>query len=153
MGVLIQFPARPAAGPAPEASTPYALTRGAEVRPARSEGKLYDRNLSIKEIAKLMRAALKAEIPGVKFSVRKRSSTYSWAIDVEIVAAPFPLRIVPAPSSELQGFVNYWTPEALALQQQAQEIHDRWNYDNCDSMTDYFDVNYYGRVSFAYGAT
>ena len=28
MGVLIEFPARPAAGPAPEASTPYALTRG-----------------------------------------------------------------------------------------------------------------------------
>lgn len=149
MGVLIQFPARQEAGPAPEAPAPK---RDGFYEPSNNDvGELYDRNLPKKEIAKRIRAAFKAEIPGVKFSVRCRRCTHSWAIDVEIQAAPFPLRIVPAPTGELQGMVAHtWTPEALALQKQAQEIHDRWNYDRSHIQSDYFDVNYYGRVTFAW---
>lgn len=163
MGVLIQFPARPAAGPAPApARFPAGPAQDPEAPPKRDAfyepsnnivGELYDRDLPLKEIAKLMRAAFKAEIPGVKFSVRCRRYTYSWVIDVEILEAPFPLRKVPAPTGFEQGMVEHtWTPEALALKKQAQAIHDRWNYDRCHLQSDYFDVNYYGSVSFGYGA-
>lgn len=46
------------------------------------------------------------------------------------------------------------TEEALAAQMTLERIHDAFNHDGSDVMTDYFDVNYHGTVDFqtAWGA-
>ncbi|MGZ4530823.1 MAG: hypothetical protein ACXVXP_00555 [Mycobacteriaceae bacterium] len=40
------------------------------------------------------------------------------------------------------------TEEALAARMTLERIHGAYNHDGSDSMTDYFDVNYYGTVGF-----
>lgn len=39
-----------------------------------------------------------------------------------------------------------YTPEWATIMKIVKEIHDIYNYDNSDVMTDYFDVNYYWTV-------
>lgn len=117
-------------------------------------GACYDRNLSVKEIAKLMRQAIKKELPGVKVSVRMNGYN---CIRMELVAAPGVNceSLIPMQrwheQNHLQGIMRPWKenyrPEMVALMAKLKDIHDRWNRDNSDISVDYFDVNYYGSVS------
>jgi hypothetical protein len=43
------------------------------------------------------------------------------------------------------------TAEARAAEEILRDIHRAYNHDNSDAMTDYFDVRYYGQVSFEGG--
>lgn len=117
-------------------------------------GAAYDKNLTIKEIAKLMRLAIKKELPGAKVSVRMQG----WnCIRVALVALPGincePYKPMQQwyQDNDLQGFQRPWkenySPELAEVMAKLKEIHGRWNRDNSDSMTDYFDVNYYGSVA------
>ena len=117
------------------------------------------RDLPLTEIAKRMRADIKAgqsagAIPaGLKVSVRV---VHHSSIDMRVTAAP-------------DGFA-FWSPAFLIHQHETDNgpwrlfdgerlspawraakdrldaIHGSYNRDNSDSMTDYFDVRYYGDV-------
>jgi hypothetical protein len=118
----------------------------------RSEGKSYTatKNLRVTEIAKLVRADIKAIMPkGFKVSVR---STYN-TISATVTGVP-------------AGF-QYWTDEFLAHNDRCffegtrltaearvvigalERIVGAYNYDNSDSQSDYFDTRFYARVGFS----
>ena len=81
--------------------------------------KIYD----TKEIAAIVRKHIKPRFPMCKFSVR---SDYN-SIDVDLLASPF-----AKGSDELKAIVHY-----------IYVFVESYNYNNSDSMTDYFDVNFY----------
>lgn len=125
-----------------------------------TRGACYDKNLSVKDIAKLMRQAIKKELPGVKVSVRTRGYN---AIEMRLVAAPGvntdPLMPMQQWHDEnrSQGIIRPWRenyhPDMVELMAKLCDIHDRWNRDNSDTSFDYFDVNYYGGVCCPGGIT
>lgn len=77
-----------------------------------------------KEIASIIRKHLRARFPMCKWSVR--SDHHS--IDVSLMVSPFEKN-----SDEIKAIAHY-----------AYKFAQSYNYDNSDSMTDYFDVNFYG---------
>lgn len=119
-------------------------------------GKFYEHDLDVKEIAKRMRQAIKAELPEVKAKVQIRRYSGGQAVDIHVDSASFDCDpIIPMQQwyeeNDMQGFRRPWKENYNATMVQAmvklKEIHGRWNYDNSDIMSDYFDVNYYGSVT------
>lgn len=77
-----------------------------------------------KEIAAIVRKHLRTRFPMCKWSV---TSDYN-SISIDLLASPF-----CAESDEIKAIIHY-----------AYKFAESYNYDNSDSMTDYFDVNFYG---------
>lgn len=124
-------------------------------------GAKYDatRDLRPAELAARIRADIKAaKLPaGVKVSVRLHTYSGGYSIDVKITALPegFPVMSPKAASWRKQfgphkDYPFYWceatSDELRALIDQLKSIHDSYNRDNSDSMTDYFDTRFYGDV-------
>lgn len=76
-----------------------------------------------KEIATIVRKHIKSRFPMCKFSVR---SDYN-SISVDLLSSPF-----EKDGDELKAIIHY-----------VYLFVESYNYDNSDSMTDYFDVNFY----------
>lgn len=98
----------------------WVMTRTDDIEDNFSKYRIYDN----KEIASIIRKHLKERFPMCKWSVR--SDRHS--IHVNIKSSPFEKN-----SDELNAIVHY-----------AYKFAQSYNYDNSDSMTDYFDVNFYG---------
>lgn len=98
----------------------WALTRTSEIGDNFAKYRIYD----CKEIAAIIRKHLRERFPFCKWSVT--SDIHS--ISVKLKCSPF-----AKDSDETQAIANY-----------AYRFADSYNYDNSDSMTDYFDVNFYG---------
>jgi hypothetical protein len=101
-----------------------------------------------KDIAADIRSDLKAAqkdgtIPAdVKISVRTRTYAGGRAIDVTLSGwAQDRIR-------EGEGF--YMTPEADRVQRAVNHIREAYNRNASDPMVDYFDVDYYGSVTWDY---
>lgn len=77
-----------------------------------------------KEIAKIIRKHIKPRFPMCKFSV---TSDYN-SIDIDLLSSPF-----NKDGEELKAIIHY-----------VYKFADSYNYNNSDSMSDYFDVNFYG---------
>ena len=128
----------------------------------RTYGSQYDRNRTVTEDAASIRSQLKAAqkdgtVPADwKVSVRKRKSTYSWAIDVTLVS-PRPIYAADPHSrewvrhAETGEYVIAWadrlTAEAQAASRLARELLDAHNHDGSDSQTDFYDVKFYSDVN------
>jgi len=93
------------------------------------------KNMDIKDIAKLVRADLKKVYPQYRFSVRIDRFAMGQRMDVVIKDSEF----------ERSGR----TPEARRLENEVLKIVDQYNYDDSDSMSDHFDVNFYTNVRVA----
>jgi len=122
-----------------------------------SEGSEYKnhRYTSIKEIAKLVRAKLKNECPGCKFSVQKESYSMGQSLHVSLMSGPFDAFVADSergyaqlneytlqdPYEEVQESIL--SKEAYETAQKALFITKKFNYDDSDAMIDYFDVNFY----------
>lgn len=124
----------------------------------------YDTNLSVKEIAKLIRGELK-QFKGCKFSVVKEHSN---CINIEIKEVPFKPYISQyyeaKASDNWEAYHEYrrglasneewhrsgYTKEWQFLMDQVEKIANAYNFDDSDSMTDYFHVNYYCFVKYDY---
>jgi hypothetical protein len=124
-------------------------------------GSKYDEKLSTTEIAKRFRADVKAalargELPaGLKLSVATKYYAGGSSIHVEIKVAPGvavmnPERLRLDAAGEPTHGVPWMTPEAAALADKLDRMLSAYNYDNSDTMTDYFDVNFYKSVDFAW---
>lgn len=82
--------------------------------------KIYD----TKEITAIVRKHIKPRFPMCKFSIKSDHNS----IEIDLLTSPFAKN-----SDELNAIVHY-----------AYVFTQSYNYDNSDSMTDYFDVNFYG---------
>lgn len=130
----------------------------------RHYGSRYDEKLSTTEIARRFREDVKeakrrGELPkGLKLGVRTKSYSGGSSIRVEIKEAPG-IRILNPEhlERELRGEPTHGIPwihdEAKRLVDRLDGMLRAYNYDGSDSMTDYFDVNFYGSVDFDYDLT
>lgn len=78
-----------------------------------------------KEIAKIIRSHVKKRFPFVKFSITTKGYN---SINCDIINSPF---------EENSKYLK-------AIQEYCKLFVDSYNYNNSDSMTDYYDVNFYG---------
>lgn len=97
----------------------WEMTRIDEIGNNFAKYKIYD----TREIAAIVRKHIKPRFPMCKFSVKSDHNS----IDVDLLASPF-----AKDSDELKAIVHY-----------VYMFVESYNYDNSDSMTDYFDVNFY----------
>lgn len=111
------------------------------------------------EIAKAIRKEVADALPaGFKVSVRQNNSTGSSAIRAEITAIPEGQQLLSteylshlSENGESAAFSSQrYSPEVAKALEDIKRIADQYNYDNSDSMTDYFDVNFYFNVSVDY---
>ncbi len=95
---------------------------------------------------------------GVKVSVRCKSYSGGGSIDINITAVPPGFRVCNPkyvawrkenPQDSFPPFraCDMRSDEYSAVLETLKGIHDAYNRDNSDSMSDYFDVRYYGDVT------
>lgn len=92
------------------------------------------------------------------YSVRKRSCTHSWSIDVR-ATSPRPLYaanpstydevwVKHAETGEMvHGWKDRLTLEAGAVLDTLEDLHRGYNHDGSETQVDYFDVKFYGSVT------
>jgi len=123
----------------------------------RVEGRKYAETCQLSEraVAALIRADLKAavetrEIPcGFKFRVRRRTASYSAAIDITITGIPAGFRIYDREHLRT-GRPGWMSTEASAIRRRVEAVAAAYNYDNSQIEVDYFDVRFYSSVDFAW---
>lgn len=97
----------------------------------------------VKDVAALLRKELKTRFPEVKFSI---TSTYN-TIDAYIKASPYGREHVykDRRTGEPDKYGYFEDSDELnAVQAYCKALADSWNYDDSDTMTDYFDTHFYG---------
>ncbi len=99
------------------------------------------KELSTKEIAKLIREDLKKYWKDYKFSVI--TELYSWwsAIDLYIVKAPFTCK-----GKNECIYTNFWKK----LMEELKEIILKYTINNSNPYEDYYDINFYWNISLHY---
>lgn len=119
------------------------------------------RDLGVAEIAKLIRTDIKdavkaGDLPGkpVAYSVRIDRYSMGQSIDIIVKHADFDVFRIEI-VEESWGGRNHrvYTDEARAVIRVLDKIHASYNYDGSEVLTDYFDVKYYGQVTFDGGST
>ncbi len=100
-------------------------------------------------IRKEVRAYLKKRYPGVKASVRGEWFSGGSSVNVSFKELPRnPFKMVPAPwapygdGEHVCGHANWYK----GLEKAIKRIVNKYNYSDCESMIDYFHVNYYVHV-------
>ena len=102
----------------------WTMTRTDEIEDNFAKYRIYNN----KEIASIIRKHLRERFPMCGWSVRSDRLR----VDTELKSSPF-----AKDSDEVAAIVEY-----------AVKFAQSYNYDNSDSMTDYFDVNFYGSEYF-----
>ncbi len=104
------------------------------------------RTLDTKTICAEVRKHLKERFPEVKISIRKRDYN---AIIAYVEASPYARTLVEGNPNAAQYWERWehWenSDELEAVLKYCESYLQSYNYDNSDPMTDYFDVNFYGR--------
>ena len=128
------------------------VTLSAKPTQFKFEGSKYRavKNLRTSEIAKLIRVDLKLPFPTTKFSVTTDLYTGWSAINVSILEVNFEFKN-PDYNSDFYDFNlknNYLSEEGLNFKNEVKKIISQYNYDDSDSQSDYFNVNFYWGVDF-----
>ncbi len=120
-------------------------------------GTKYDRSLSIVEIGKLVRKEIKAQYPDIKASVTTDHFTGGKSLDIVIKSVPFgimnPMRVEVLRQNRVRGEEGAYplrTDKAEQLLKALDDLVNQWNFDGSDMQSDYFNVNFYQHVSFAW---
>ena len=98
----------------------WEMTRTDEIEDNFAKYRIYD----VKEIAAIIRKHIRERFPMCKWSVTSERNS----IHVELLVSPY-----AKDSDEVNAIVHY-----------VYKFAQSYNYDNSDSMSDYFDVNFYG---------
>jgi len=118
------------------------------------KGSKFDKALTTTEIAARIRTDLKyavkaGELPAMKYSVRKTDHN---AIRVEMTSPPFgvldELRVLNDAKHKYDDTRPWMSEEAARVLRAVEAVAEAYNYDRSDSMTDYFDVNFYLTVDY-----
>jgi hypothetical protein len=102
-------------------------------------------HLSVKETAQEIRKHLKTQFPEVKFSV---TSDYN-SINVYIKSSPYEFKFIndfTMSPQEIRHQYEEKYPEIKAIERYINQYVKSYNYNDSDSMTDYFDVGFYETV-------
>jgi len=127
--------------------------------PYKFVGSKYDPDLDVVEIAKRVRKDLKQEYSGCKFSVRIQRFSMGRSLDVTIKHTDFqvvnPDRVrfrVENPEWDYAktNAPELYTTEGEALLKRVKEIVQAYNFDDSDSMSDYYRVNFFQNIEFDY---
>ena len=134
-------------------------------------GSKYDSSMDIAQVAKLVRAELKAEtkagrLPkGVKYSVRTSRYSMGCSLTVEVKAVPQGFGVVNPHRAWLDHDDPHFayhtlavndpryprlTAEAAELVASLERLVNQYNRKDIDSMTDYYNVSFSEHVGFAY---
>lgn len=111
------------------------------------------KNFNIKDIAKLVRKDLKETFgKDFKFSVTISHYSMGQSLNISILTSPRnylnPIRVKDTNSDE-----SIYIKEGFEVLDKVESIVNQFNYDNSDSMTNYFDVNFYSNIIFDYDLT
>lgn len=108
----------------------------------------HNRHADTKTICAECRTHLKARFPEMKFSIRKTSHN---SIDADIISGPYKRERVMTDRFGNPDPWGHWenSDELEAVLKYCEAFLQSYNYDNSDTMTDYFDVNFYGRFTIA----
>jgi hypothetical protein len=116
------------------------------------EGSEFDTSKDIKEIAKILRQRLKKEFPASKFSVT--IERYSMGQSMSIALLESDVQVMKDPLAKHEQVNQYyikdsdlWTDKGKELLQKVYQMASGFNYDDSDSMIDYFDTNFYLHLS------
>jgi len=123
------------------------------------QGSNYNRNLGIKEIAKLIRTQLKKDFPECKFSVQIERYSMGQSLHIYLMESPFKVSTDPdfkgyrqlnwyfpdESESELKRILEQTkiTPQLYYIMGEVHSLVNSYNYDDSDGMIDYFDTNFY----------
>lgn len=127
------------------------------------EGSRYNSNLSTKDIAKLIREYIKETFPTWKFSVTSEYFSMGSSISVILMEAPYEIytketlsQITEEEYGRKQSFNycisdrdNIFNQDTKDVLKNVVDFVNSYNYDDSDSMVDYFDTNFY--TSFGVG--
>ena len=120
-------------------------------------GNKYDEALGTTEIAKRIRADIKAAVKagtlpaGIKVSVRTRHFAGGSSIDLDITAFPEnTLNLAEVAAGEIAPLMLHrfglYTSEAARALSELEAIMGAYNFDGSDTQTDYFHVKFYGHA-------
>jgi hypothetical protein len=133
---------------------------GANMSNYKNAGSELDINLDVKEIAKRLRVSIKAMQKAGIFSDMKvsvRISRYSMGQGISVEITKWDGRIYN-PEFVKANHLNRDTSEIERHPARAAQalkvlrlMGDQWNYNNSDSRTDYYEVNYHLDVRFEVG--
>lgn len=111
------------------------------------KGRNYDSNLSTKDIAQRIREYVKTSYPDCKFSITTHYASMCSEIRVALMSGPY---AALANGKDHKGVNQYYVERDKELTDWARavllDVNDcirSYHYDDCDSMIDYFDVNFY----------
>lgn len=133
----------------------------------RSYGAKYDGSLSTVEIAKLVRADIKAAVADgtlprrgphadIKYSVRTEKFAGGSAINVSIKHFPETTELPRDFTTDRYGqplLGRHMTTEAVRIKGVIEAIVAAYNHDGSEVQVDYFDVNFYSSVTFDWQTT
>ena len=116
------------------------------------EGSRYDGNLSTTDISARVRVYAKERYKDYKFSVRTEYYSGGSSIYIKLVSGPVPAFKEDAPSPYISTMSNIsekfgLTSEVYAVLSDVVAYCNSFNYDDSDSMTDYFDTNFYLHIN------
>ncbi len=124
-------------------------------REYRWRGSRYDHNLKKNDLAEKFREFVKEAYPRCKFSIRSGWAGCTYTFHISLVQADF--EAFTPEYREQRGSVqlnHYYLQKEDRITDRCREVMqniidfcESFNYDNSDSMTDYFDVNYYATYS------
>lgn len=115
------------------------------------KGRNYDSNLSTKDIAQKIREYVKTSYPDCKFSITTHYASMCSEIRVALMSGPYAALVN---GKDHKGVNQYYVERDKDLTDWARavllDVNDcirSYHYDDCDSMVDYFDVNFYYDLS------
>lgn len=116
------------------------------------EGCRYDGNLRTTDIAARVRVYAKERYKDYKFSVRTEYYSGGSSIYIKLVSGPVPAFKEDAPRPYISTMSDIsekfgLTSEVYAVLSDVVAYCNSFNYDDSDSMTDYFDTNFYLHIN------
>lgn len=116
------------------------------------EGCRYDGNLSTTDISARVRVYAKERYKDYKFSVRTEYYSGGSSIYIKLVSGPVPAFKEDAPRPYISTMSDIsekfgLTSEVYAVLSDVVAYCNSFNYDDSDSMTDYFDTNFYLHIN------
>ena len=114
-------------------------------------GEKYESTKGLKsaQVAALIRVDIKAQLPGVKVSVKTHTYAGGYSIDICLLSAPVQVMNPQRLLADLDSDFPVYTAEGQRIISVLEAIHAVYNFDGCDYSTDYFHVRYYGGVGVA----
>lgn len=110
------------------------------------QGENYDGNLSIKDITAKIREYCKKQFPDCKFSVTKDGGSMTDSINIVLISAPDDVLTSPNCNAQFGRVTEddkRLTPYGVKVLVAVYKFANSFNYDDSDSMTDYFDTRFY----------